>query len=262
MEPLGELIPDKYELNARLRPALLLCLPALLVALAWIPELRSLGGALLTLAVTCGVTFLLAQVARRRGQALEGAWGAAIGREHSVRLLSAGDSEMRPSVKQKVIDLVCQYGPGFPTPAEEVVDPAAARNRRLDAIEWLLEATRADAGTSLLLAENIAYGFWRNLRGLKPVGIAIATLATAADIWLLAAVGKQDPRYFFGVAAGMFCLLAIIGWLFLVTRRQVEQASLTYAKRLFAQADNPSLLARLAQGAAAAQPEAKSKKSK
>jgi hypothetical protein len=245
MESLGQLLPDKYELNARLKPALLLLLPAIIVVLAWVPSLQSLGGAVLTLAVTCGVTYLLSQIARRRGRDLEQRSGDRVGRKQSAKLLSHGDSQIRAGVKQRIIELVRKHGPGFPTEAEEQANSAHAEERRLDAIEWLLEVTRADAEASLLLAENIAYGFWRNLRALKAVGLMIALAAAAVDGWLLYSTDGNDPRFAWGIVAGVFSLLAILAWLFLVTREQVEDASLTYAKRLFAQADNPALKERL-----------------
>lgn len=248
MDSLGELIPDKYELNARLRPALLLLLPPILVALAWIPELRTMGGVILTLAVTCGVTYFISQAARRRGLALEARWGDAIGRRHSAQLLSRDNTEIGSSLKQRLIALVNEFGPGFPTPAEETADPQAAEARRLDAVGWLLEVTRADAQSSLLLAENIAYGFWRNLRGLKPIGLPLAVLALGVDIWLWLKASTASDSRTYGIAAGAFCLLAILGWLFQVTRRQVEHFSLIYAQRLFSQADNPALRARLVEG--------------
>lgn len=245
MEPLGELLPDKYELNARQKPALLLLLPAMIVVLAWAPSLQSLGGAVLTLAVTCGVTYLLSQIARRRGRDLEQRWGDSVGRKQSAKLLSSGDSRIGAGVKQRIIELVRKHGPGFPTEAEEQANPPHAEERRLDAIEWLLEVTRADAEASLLLGENIAYGFWRNLRALKPIGLIIALAAAVIDGWLLYSTDAKDPRFTWGIVAGAFSLLAILAWLFVVTRDQVEDASLTYAKRLFAQADNPALKERL-----------------
>lgn len=245
MESLGQLLPDKYELNARLKPALLLLLPAVIVVLAWVPSLQSLGGAVLTLAVTCGVTYLLSQIARRRGRDLEQHWGDRVGRKQSAKLLSHGDSEIRAGLKQRMIELVRKHGPGLPTEAEERANSVLAEERRLDAVEWLLEVTRADAEASLLLAENIAYGFWRNLRALKPIGLVISLAAAAVDGWLLYSTDAKDPRFAWGIVAGVFSMLAILAWLFVVTRDQVEDASLTYAKRLFAQADNPAVKERL-----------------
>jgi len=259
MDSLGELIPDKYELNARLRPALLLLLPAILVALVWLPQLRTMGGVVLTLAVTCGVTYFLSQVARRRGLALEKAWGDAIGRRHSARLLKHDDDTIRGTIKQRIVDLVREFGPGFPSPAEEAADPDTSRDRRIDAVEWLLEVTRADAQASLLLAENIAYGFWRNLRGLKPIGLIVAFAALGIDASLLFGGNADGDTRTYAMAAGGYCLLAILVWLFQVTRRQVEQSSLIYAQRLFAQADNPALRARLSDGRVPAQGKGKKK---
>ena len=260
MEAIGQLLPDRYELNARLKPALLLLLPAILVALAWVPQLTTLGGGILTLAVTCGVTYLLAQIARGRGRDLERRWGERVGRRQSARLLSHGDNQIRAGIKTRITDLVSEFGPGFPSEEEEATNPSQAEERRLDAVEWLLEVTRADAESSLLLSENIAYGFWRNLRALKPIGLVITVAAAALDGWLTYTMGESDPRFIWGVAAGIFCVLAIFAWLFVVTKSQVEDASLTYAKRLFAQADNPALRVRLSESKSKAKLPAKKRK--
>ena len=66
-----ELNFDRYDRNARLRPALFTILPILVSVAIWFPKIWSLFGALASLLVACGVTFLLAQLARQRGRSLE-----------------------------------------------------------------------------------------------------------------------------------------------------------------------------------------------
>jgi hypothetical protein len=57
---------DRYEWNARLRPALIVLLPAWLVIAIWLPQIWTRLVGFSSLLVTCGLTYLLAQLARSR----------------------------------------------------------------------------------------------------------------------------------------------------------------------------------------------------
>src|SRR3954466_15200621 len=59
---LTELGFDRYDRNARLRPALLVVLPMLLVVAIWLPAVWTTAGALFTLVSACGATYLLARL--------------------------------------------------------------------------------------------------------------------------------------------------------------------------------------------------------
>lgn len=236
---------DRYDRNARLQPALLVLLPAFLLVGTWYPPSRSGSGWIASLLVACGATFLLAQATRRRGRALEQAWGDRVGRRHSARLLSSADRTLSSAQKKRVADWIAQHGPGLPSVDEERRDPRSAEDRRLAAVAWMLEATRGDAATSMLLAENVSYGFWRNMRGLRPIGIAVTLLVMATGAILLWRVGIQDGRFWPGAAVVAGAAGALAGWIWLVSRRSVEDASLAYAERLFAQIDNPAIAQRL-----------------
>jgi hypothetical protein len=197
--PLSSLVRDlnldRYDRNARLQPALLVLLPAFLLVGTWYPASRSGSGWIASLLVACGATFLLAQVTRRRGRALEQGWGDRVGRRHSARLLSSADRTLSAAQKKRIADWIARHGPGLPSVDEERRDPRSAEDRRLAAVAWMLEATRGDAATSMLLAENVSYGFWRNMRGLRPIGIAVTLLVMDGKHHPAVAVGIQDGRF-------------------------------------------------------------------
>lgn len=239
---------DRYDRVARLQPALLVLLPLFLLVAVWWPGARTGSGWLVSLLVACGAVQLLAQATRRRGRALEKAWGDRIGRRHSARLLSFGDATLGAAQKRRIAAWVDLHGPGLPSAADEADDPQAAVDRRLAAIGWLLEATRGDAASSMLLAENVAYGFWRNMRGLRTIGIVLASMVMIADVYLCLRVGVGDPRFLPAATVGAAAAAAVAAWTGLVTRRAVEDASLVYAERLFAQIDNPAVTERLRPG--------------
>lgn len=243
---------DRYDRNARLQPALLAILPLLVSIGVWAPGIRSSSGWAVSLAAACGALFLMAQATRRRGRALERAWGDRIGRRHSARLLSFADDTIGGVRKRRIREWIGLHGRALPDADAERADPRGADDERMSAIAWLLEVTRPDAETSLLLAENVSYGFWRNMRGLRPLGIGLAFAAAAGNAALLHRVGAADPGFWLGVAALGFCVVAMAAWSLLVTVRAVEDASLAYAERLFAQIDNPAVNERLRAAAAPA----------
>lgn len=232
-----ELNFDRYDRNARLRPALFTILPILVSAAIWYPKIWGVFGALGSLLVTSGVTFLLAQLARQQGRRLEARWTPAIGRPHSAKLLSHADPTLPAVTKARYYAYLASHGVVLPTAQQERRDPAKAEDQYLSAIMWLLEHTRQNAGKSLLLDENIAYGFRRNLRGLKPFALVFLAVALAVDIALVWRGGWTSPTLETGLALGGGLALVALIWIFYITRPFVEDASLAYAQRLLAQCD-------------------------
>ncbi|MEJ7928105.1 hypothetical protein WG908_15240 [Sphingobium sp. AN641] len=232
-----ELNFDRYDRNARLRPALFTILPILVSVAIWYPKIWSLFGALASLLVTCGVTFLLAQLARQLGRRLEHRWTPAIGRAHTAKLLSHSDPTLPAATKSRYHAYLLSHGIVLPTIQQERRDPAKAQDQYLSAITWLLEHTRQNANKSLLLDENVAYGFRRNLRGLKSFALVILALALAANVALVWRGGWASPMLETGFMLGGGLALVTLIWIFCITRPFVEDASLAYAQRLLAQSD-------------------------
>lgn len=118
--------------------------------------------------------------------------------------------------------------------------PEEAFRRARSAVDWLLEHSRISAGASLLLDENISYGFQRNLLGLKPFGIALSVTALVVHGLLLALAMPTGERLWLGVAICIPLTIFLFGWVFLVTKGAVAEASLAYAQRLLAFCEAPA----------------------
>lgn len=234
---LKELGLDRYDRNARLRPALLTVLPLFILIVLWYPAVSTAYGAIASLLVGCGVTFLLAQLARQRGRALEMRWSPAVGKAHSATLLLHGDRQLPAASKARYRASLEARGLTLATAEEEQLDPHEALQTNISAIEWLLEATRPQAETSLLLDENIAYGFRRNLRGLKPLALLILTATSLANAFLTWRAWPTSPQMEIGAALGLAYAAAIAGWIFGISKPFVVDASLAFARRLLAQCD-------------------------
>ncbi|EHP92767.1 hypothetical protein [Methylorubrum extorquens] len=236
---------SRYELNARLKPALLALLPTLIVACFWYPGAWSVVGSLTAAASACGVLYAIALLARNRGRAAERKLDREVGRNHTARLLTHSDDTFVAETKARYHAYLRAHDKVISTAEEELVEPELAFRRARSAVDWLLEHTRARAGAALLLDENVAYGFQRNLYGLKPFAIGLSVIASATHVLLLGLTATEGERFWFGVAICIPIAGLLFGWLFLVTKGAVAEASLAYAQRLLANCE-PETTARSA----------------
>lgn len=229
---------DKYAFNARLKPAFFVLLPILVFTIVHFPKIWIQLSTLLTLLVTCGATYLIAQLARTLGRQMENRLGERIGRQHTARLLAYSNSTLPSQQKERCKQYIStRSGISLPTELEEQSNPDGSHDDRLTAVSWLLEHTRPTAKETLLHEENIAYGFRRNLLGLKPIGITIAVVLVAINpLLFLFGIASQDLiGIAFALEIGLIvcCLL----WIYVVTERFVIDASLSYAQRLLSQCE-------------------------
>ncbi len=115
---------DRYEIGARLRPALLTLAPVFLVVAVWVPQARSMVGVVVGLATTLGLTYFLAQLARRLGRRLERRLGDRVGRLHSARLLTFADETLALESKLRHHAFLRSNGIVTSAPEEERAAPA------------------------------------------------------------------------------------------------------------------------------------------
>lgn len=230
---------DEYELKARLAPVVASVLGALAAAVLLLPapgtQWPSLIVALLALALSRVVTHTVRDRGRRLERRLFAAWGGT----PSMAMLRHGDARLPTTVKDRYHGVLAQRVPGLtlPTALEESAAPRAADDAYDAASRWLLEQTRDQSRFRLLFAENMHYGFRRNLLAAKPLGIAtdllaliaiglVVTLRTDGGGWQLFA--EIDPwTWGAGVAAGLHLvwLVAVVrpGWLRAAAERFAEQ---------------------------------------
>jgi hypothetical protein len=242
---------DAYVRQARLYPALLTLTPLLLTAIAWFPGLitTSIGTTLLTILVASGALYGLSTLSRTQGRKLEkklledwGGWPTTIWLRHRSKELNAHSRVRYHAFLSKNVPNL-----RLPTMQQEKRNPEAADPLYASAIEWLKERCRGRE-FPLVYKENIEYGFRRNLRGLRTIGLttAIGTLAlslllivymtqTKSGLSNSAADGNID---FLVIAALAVDAIAIFGWIFFVTNDWVKEAANQYARALLACCDS------------------------
>lgn len=119
----------------------------------------------------------------------------------------------------------------MPTPEQEAADPAGADTIYETGVTALRALTEED---KLVVKENIAYGFRRNLWGRKSYGIAVALVVLAISVASLiaAAIGHSLGTWPAAAAAAAFAALALLLWLAMVNENWVREAAEAYAERL------------------------------
>jgi hypothetical protein len=230
---------DKYTRQARLKPSLIVLLPLFVTLAIWLPEVWTLLGGLTAIVSTCGLTLLLAEVARFQGRKVELEMIASNGGKFTTLFLRHRDSTVSTATKKTYHSFLKKASKrNLPSFESEETDPWSADDCYRGAVEWLLEATRGEKRFPLVRAENISYGFRRNLFGLKMPAMFLIALCIAASGSFCIRHRYDDPTRFW--AGSLLCLALVaagIIWLNVITMAFVEDGGRSYALRLLAQCD-------------------------
>lgn len=234
---------DPYERRARLTPGLLVLAPiALTLVVLGIRE-NPVIAACAGLLPAVGGPFALASIVRDRGVALQESLFAKWGGPPTRRFLQNTNTER--SSAQRIRwreDVEAVLGISLPTSEEEESDAEVAAAAYDVAVSQLRTKTRGLSGFELVFEENRNYGYWRNLRAMRPFGVLVASssLVVVAAAAVLAAWGDAlaaTPRSWF-VLGALLSLLWLVFWILVPTERAVKRASDRYAERLFESTGN------------------------
>lgn len=238
-------ITDPYERQARLWPALLALLPLFItVGTIYGPRVSTLANAV-TLIIACGGLYLLAQMSRDRGKALEARLFAAWGGKPTTQLLRHRNPTIEATTKSRYHTFLSRkLAQAFPDPKQEADDPKAADDTYQSGVRWLLNQTTDHDRFLLLFKENISYGFRRNALGLKPLALFVAV---ACAVFVLAKYGVATTAGWNNASLSMLpdeawlsvivSLVAVGVWTAFFTRQAVKTAAFTYAETLLRACD-------------------------
>jgi hypothetical protein len=227
----SETLLDSYTRRARLQPAFLAILPIGIAALVWFPKSLIEWGVFAGLLTSAGGTALLARLARIRGKKLELRLFELWGGKPTTVALRHRDAQNPVLLERRHTQLSrIANGLHIPREPEERENPQAADAAYDTCVAVLIERTRDRKSFPLLFEENCHYGFWRNLLGLRPLGIATSFLGTIAIAFL---IYRKDLALDFKTALGGAIDLALLAsWLFLVRPHVVKMAAESYRDRL------------------------------
>jgi hypothetical protein len=241
MIALLELAKDPYERKARLAPGLFTTLPLLVPLVSVYGARHPVLTGLVALLVGCGAMYMLASVARVRGKKLEDRLVQVWGGMPTTLALRHRDQTLDSVSKRRYHEtIVSKLGIAMPTAEDEAADPAKADDTYIGATKRLRELTRSNK--SLLLKENIAYGFHRNMLAMKPIGILTCLLGVLYGLVLAGVIGLDTIAVNLanlarpGLAAAVTLVISLAlmaSWLFYFDADAVKRIGFEYAERLF-----------------------------
>lgn len=241
VDALIDYLRDPYQRTARVFPGLLAALP-LLIPLVWILGPRSpILTALLALVTSCGVIYGLASGARGLGKKLEDKLVIKWGGMPAAIILRHCDEFLDPYTKARYHEIIKKkLNADLPDAKEETRDPIAADKIYSGVTRHLRELTRGKEH-ALLLKENIAYGFHRNMLAMKPIGLLTSLIGIVfglvqGQILQFSPIRMQVIKLLSpGAAAGITLFSATIiflSWMYF-TEAHLKRIGYTYAERLF-----------------------------
>ncbi len=222
-------MPDRYMIAARIAPAYIILSPllALAIALGVATTPAALGGA----AVLAAIGVLAAELVRSAGQRIEPDLWRAWGGGPAQRLLRwQGSSDTEIELRHHAVTALT--GIVLPSRSEESASPNSADESYEAAIKLLRPLTHDDR-YPLVAAENISYGFRRNLLACKPAAlVASCGVLASAIIATLARTGTVAHRGGPLIAAAAWSLALFVTLVIVVRKPWVRGAADRYAAQL------------------------------
>ena len=230
---------DTYSLKARVYPALLALIPPIIIGAVWLSPYATRFKSLGILICTCGGLFVLANISRSLGKKLEQKLLIKWGGWQTTKLLRHRDSQLDLHSKNRYKNTLEAHLENlkFPTADEERTNPSEADAIYSTAISYLIEKTRDPKSFSILLNENIHYGFWRNLLGLKPIALAILMGSLGFHLFMVFQTEGITEISTINLVLILILISNTTLWLLLVKEKSVERAGYIYAKQLLKSSD-------------------------
>ena len=232
------LITDDYDRRARLRPALLVGLPLVLAVVSLFSDFSGMHFLVGFLAYF-GFTALIAQLGRDEGKRLEPWLFEHWGGKPTTQVLRHRDSHLDMNTKERYHMALSGLLPlqSMPSATSEATHPGSADAAYDSCVLFLRDRTRDRMAFPLVYAENVNYGFRRNLWGMKKAGAAISTCALLATVLLAILRSKSGIPPALPVAASVINACMLVWWLLRITPEWVGVPAFAYAERLLATCD-------------------------
>src|SRR5882724_5463170 len=235
-----ELPFDKYTYRARLLPSLLTFLPLAFAATVWFPGQETTWKVLGLIFVSSGLATLLSHFGRDLGKRKEAELFQMWGGVPTTRMLSSRFTRFDAVTLGRYHNKLKTLLPGLQIPdlANERTNPSHASEVYGSCISLLREKTRDPKAFPLVFAENINFGFRRNLCGWKPIGLIVASLGVVSCALFTAThLRAEQSVLLFGIAGLVVSITLLFLWLFVIKPDWVRLAADAYAERLIRSLD-------------------------
>lgn len=226
---------DDYSRKARLYPAFLAMLPPFAILAGYTDWLEVDLSNVAWMVFAAAGLFLLADLTRQRGKAIERELLKEWGGYPSQTLLRHSDPTFDRHTTDRfhrAAERICK-NVLLPNEDDELADGREADQIYKSVNSVLLPLTHDKVKFPIVYKENVTYGFRRNMLGLKPVAVTISVLSIIAllamefDTLLTAQVPNEAGMVAFGIS-----LVSLVCWIFLVNKETVRNAAHDYGRQM------------------------------
>lgn len=226
---------DTYERKARLTPGLLAFAPVafVLATLGYkrFPAVAIALGVLLAAGGSYALSLFVAHVGRRAQNQLWFKWGGS----PTTKFLRTREVTTNP-IQRDAWRMAIERGTGVTllSVASEAANPTDADNTIQVAVDQM-RSLGQDARFPLIKAENIQYGFERNLFGFRWIGRLISLTCVAILVGVVIANRSGHPKTFSDgalVSGAIIDLLFLLAWLLIPSADRAKGAAERYGRQL------------------------------
>jgi hypothetical protein len=228
---------DRYSWLARIAPVGITYLPVGLLIAAMAPSSEQIvrglvgGSAVLLLAI------VLSHTSRKKAQALQARLFSEWGGPPSVKMLAFTDSTFNVETTKLIHLRLNELQQSLRLPespdAENLLGTDECATRYESANDFLREHTRDAVKYPLVFAELISYGFRRNLRVQKPVGVLLSIIAmvcTATEVtWHFI---DTESIQVMATLAALCSAVLVVAWMVAINDAFVRTAAEDYGRAL------------------------------
>lgn len=227
---------NTYSLKARVYPSVIVLFPCFILAIVYITNVELYYHYFTSFACLGVLSFVLSQIGRDNGKKKENGLFKHWGGKPTSMILRHSTDHLDIHTKKRFHAILEKKIPNIkiPTHEEEMEDLQAADVIYDSCTKFLISKTRDASKYSLLLKENINYGFRRNLWGMKAWAIWIIAICVIVHSYMMTqhfssieATSTQD-----WILLSVFVPFLLF-WLLIVNREWVKTTALAYAERLY-----------------------------
>ena len=228
---------DRYSLNARIYPIVIFYMPAIILAVLFSLKFDKYVHLFTSFGIVGALSYLFSQLGRDGGKKKEKGLWKSWGGAPSTQLLRWRNSEINVNTKKRYhnrLNILCALD-NTPDPNFEQSNPDEADEAYQAWTRFLISKTRDNKKYSVLLKDNMNYGFRRNLWGMKNYALSLIVILMASTFIYYWVTTKSPNVTLYPVEfaiAEIILSVILLFWVLVINKNWIKVPAFAYAERL------------------------------